>query len=47
MWSVPYFVINEIKEIQQDLEYIGVGEIWFHTTQNTIEQWLKKNRSRQ
>ena len=38
---------DEIKEIQQDLEYIGVGEIWFHTTQNTIEQWLKKNRSRQ
>lgn len=28
---------DEIKEIQQDLEYIGVGEIWFHTTNRTIE----------
>ena len=36
---------DEIKEIQQDLEYQGVGEIWFHTTQSTIEQWLKKNLS--
>lgn len=31
---------NEIKEIQQDLEYQGTGEIWFHTSSDTIEKWV-------
>ncbi|HDN26686.1 MAG TPA: ATP-binding protein [Thioploca sp.] len=37
---------NEIKEIQQDFEYQGVGEIWFHTSSDTIEKWVKDAISR-
>ena len=36
---------DEIKEIQADLEYQGAGEIWFHTSNSTIEQWLKNTLS--
>ncbi len=32
---------HEINEIQKDFEYQGVGEIWFHTSNNTLEQWVK------
>lgn len=37
---------NEIKEIQQDFEYQGVGEIWFHTSNDTIEKWVRNAISR-
>jgi predicted ATPase len=32
---------DEIKQIQQDFEYQGAGEIWFHTSGNLIEQWVR------
>ncbi|MEN8221045.1 MAG: AAA family ATPase [Pseudomonadota bacterium] len=32
---------DEINEIQKDFEYQGAGEIWFHTSSNTLEQWVR------
>jgi predicted ATPase len=37
---------HEINEIQKDFEYQGVGEIWFHTSSNTLEQWVRDAVSR-
>jgi len=37
---------NEIKEIQNDFEYQGAGEIWFHTSNDTIEKWVRNAISR-
>ncbi len=31
---------DEINEIQKDFEYQGAGEIWFHTSSSTLEQWV-------
>ncbi|OAD20309.1 SMC domain protein [Candidatus Thiomargarita nelsonii] len=36
---------NEIKEMQPDLEYQGVGEIWLHTSSNIIEKWVRETVS--
>lgn len=38
---------NEIKKIQADLEYQGAGEIWLHTSNNTIEKWVRETVSHQ
>ncbi|MCP4698962.1 MAG: ATP-binding protein [Gammaproteobacteria bacterium] len=32
---------NEIKEIQKDFEYQGAGEIWLHTSSDSMERWVK------
>jgi len=32
---------HEINAIQKDFEYQGAGEIWFHTSSNTLEQWVR------
>ncbi len=37
---------HELKAIQQDLAYQGAGEIWLHTSNRTIEQWVKEAISR-
>jgi len=42
--SVGFF--DEIKEIETDFEYQGAGEIWFHTSSNILEQWVRDAFSR-
>jgi len=37
---------DEINEIQKDFEYQGAGEIWFHTSSSTLEQWVRDAVSR-
>ncbi len=32
---------DEIPEIQEDIEYQGAGEIWLHTSEDTIETWVR------
>jgi len=31
---------DEIREIQKDLEFEGTGEIWLHTSPETIKKWV-------
>lgn len=32
---------DEIKEIKKDFEYQGAGEIWFHTSNSSLEKWVR------